>query len=153
MRRKSSTSTLAMLVVCAAAIAGSLAAVGTTAGRIAAAPPPGPIATGHSQVVAQGVVTLGDGPYDWDVTNHTVGASDVTVEVETATFVLAWTGPPVYAGAPDDVQVRLAQGEAMFAGTGALYVSNGARRGRFHSRRDRDRGVHRRRRRGDAMGG
>ena len=84
-----------------------------------------PVATGHAQVVAQGVVTLADGPYRWVATPHTVAAAGVTVDVETAAFVLAVGGPPVTTDVLDGSRVRLGPGEALFAEPGARRLSNG----------------------------
>ena len=108
-------------LVAGAVIVGSPSSAG--AERVAAASEP--VATGHSQVVAQGVVTLADGPYRWVATPHTVDAAGVTVDVETAAFVLAVAGSPVTTDVPDGSRVRLGRGEALFAGPGARTLSNG----------------------------
>ena len=107
-------------------VAGAVVVVSpSSAGGEGVAATPEPVATGHAQVVAQGVVTLADGPYRWVAIPHTVDAAGVTVDVETAAFVLAVGGPPVTTDVLDGSRVRLGRGEALFVGPGARMLSNG----------------------------
>src|SRR5262245_26149410 len=81
----------------------SLAANATT--------PPPPIASGHAEVIAQGIVGFSDGTFHWQVADGTLAAGAAPTAVPQAvTFVLGDEGVVDVA---DDVPTRLGSGEAV----------------------------------------
>ncbi len=58
---------------------------GAGAAPSSAAQPPSP-ATGHAQVIAQGVVSFGEGAYAWTMGEIGVETTEHPVVAETATF-------------------------------------------------------------------
>ncbi len=79
--------------------------------------PPSP-ATGHAQVIAQGLVNFGDGPYSWTLGEIEVETTEHMLAVETATFLLAGDDS-VHVHGTEGTSVRLAAGEAMFRPAGS----------------------------------
>jgi hypothetical protein len=77
----------------------------------AAAPSPPPLASGHAEVVAQGIVGFPDGTFHWQVAdgNLTAGAAPTAVPAA-VTFVLGDTGAVDVAGGSP---TRLGPGEAV----------------------------------------
>jgi hypothetical protein len=77
----------------------------------AAAPPPPPLASGHAEIVAQGIVGFPDGTFHWQVADGTLSAGAAPTAVPQAvTFVLSDDGVVDVAG---DAPTRLGSGEAL----------------------------------------
>lgn len=76
--------------------------------------PAGPSpATGHSSIVASGIVSFEEGPSRWHVTRHTAEAGDETVSSMQPGFIIAENTPVLVILENDGTRHRLAQGEAM----------------------------------------
>ena len=103
----------------------ALSDVGAGATSSSAGQPPSP-ATGHAQVIAQGVVIMGGGAYAWTMGEIGVETTERPLVAETATFLLAGDGAVDVRGA-EGTSVRLAPGEATFrpAGSSAAVQAGG----------------------------
>ena len=76
--------------------------------------PAGPSpATGHSSIVASGIVSFEEGPSRWHVTRHTAQAGDDAVSSAQPGFIIAENTPILVILENDGTRYRLAQGEAM----------------------------------------
>ena len=74
--------------------------------------------TGHAQVIAQGVVSFGEGAYAWTLGEIGVETTEHPLVAETATFLLAGDGA-VHVHGTEGTWVRLAAGEATFRPAGS----------------------------------
>lgn len=76
--------------------------------------PAGPSpATGHSSIVASGIVSFEEGPSRWHVTRHTAEAGGDAVSSAQPGFIIAENTPVLVILENDGTRYRLAQGEAM----------------------------------------
>lgn len=91
-------------------------AVASVAGVMAQAlGPAGPSpATGQSSVIAQGVITVPDGPQRWQVSTYTNDPGAEAITIEFPSFVLARSTPLLITDTESGHQIRLANGEAAF---------------------------------------
>ena len=101
-------------LVMAAAI-GALV-VGPTVHAAAAAPSP---ASGHAEVIAQGLVTFADGPAHWTLTVDAVTETVSTIPSAAPAFLLSDGPAAVVVADPTGPLARLAPGEALFRPGGA----------------------------------
>ena len=76
------------------------------------------LATGHAEVIAQSIVSFGDGAYRWAVVHQTsaVGADDVALSLLGPAFLVTAGGVIDLDGA---IPARLAAGEAAFLAAGS----------------------------------
>lgn len=90
----------------------SLAAVtGAPAVNASANTPP---ASGHAEVVAQGIVSFGDGPWHWQLASGSVGRDAAALDTAHPGFVVAGGPGAVVVGSADGPIARLAAGEGLF---------------------------------------
>lgn len=82
---------------------------------------PIPPASGHAQVIAQGVAAFTAGPHHWRLVSNDVGAAAVTIDVAAPTFLVAASDAadagPVRVNDPDGLGWVLADGEAAYRPT------------------------------------
>ena len=90
--------------------------VGPTVHAAAAAPSP---ASGHAEVIAQGLVTFADGPAHWTLTVDAVTETVSTIPSAAPAFLLSDGPAAVVVADPTGPLARLAPGEAMFRSGGA----------------------------------
>ena len=90
---------------------GAVASAAMTHGATAASAPP---ASGHAEVVAQGVVAFGDGPWHWQLTTGMANPEVSAVDIAHPGFLLADGPGAVLVGTDDAPVARLAAGEALF---------------------------------------
>ncbi len=83
----------------------------------AAAEPPSP-ATGHAQVIAQGLVTFGDGPLLWQLQPSPASTTPVLIDTSAATFIVSDGPGAVVVSGDAGPLARLAAGEAVFRQAG-----------------------------------
>ena len=83
-----------------------------------AAVEPPPPATGHAEVIAQGIVTFGDGPSHWQLTVAPATETDSAIDTTAPTFVVADGPAAVVVSGPTGPVARLAEGEAIFRAGG-----------------------------------
>ncbi|MET0908958.1 MAG: hypothetical protein ABWZ99_05765, partial [Ilumatobacteraceae bacterium] len=83
----------------------------------AAAEPPSP-ATGHAQVIAQGLVTFGDGPLRWQLQQSPASTTPVLIDTSAATFIVSDGPGAVVVSGDAGPLARLAAGEAVFRQAG-----------------------------------
>src|SRR5688572_30597296 len=69
-------------LVCVGAVASGAA----TYGAMAASAPP---ASGHAEVIAQGIVAFGDGPWHWQLSNESASPEESAVDTAHPGFLLA----------------------------------------------------------------
>jgi hypothetical protein len=91
------------------------AQAGATSSSVADPPSP---ASGHAQVIAQGLVNFDDGPYAWNRTEVGVETTARQFLAETATLLLAGDSS-VHVHGAEGTWVRLAAGEATFRTAGS----------------------------------
>src|SRR6478672_7159848 len=84
----------------------------------AAAPEPSP-ASGHAEVIAQGLVTFADGPAHWTLTVDAVTETVSTIPSAAPAFLLSDGPAAVVVADPTGPLARLAPGEALFRSGGA----------------------------------
>ena len=73
-------------------------------------------ATGHAEVIAQGVVTFDSGPVHWQLTPNPVSETDVAIDTSAPTFIVSDGPDAVVVSGPAGPIARLAEGEALFRG-------------------------------------
>lgn len=97
-------------------VLGIVLALASVAGVVAQAlGPAGPSpATGAAAVIAQGVYTVTDGDYVWQVSTYTAEQGAEPVTVAAPTFVLAQTTPLLVTDENSGNQQRIANGEAIY---------------------------------------
>ncbi len=71
-------------------------------------------ATGHAEVIAQGVVTFDTGPVHWQLTPNPVTETDVEIDTTAPTFIVSDGPDAVVVSGPAGPIARLAEGEALF---------------------------------------
>ena len=71
-------------------------------------------ATGHAEVIAQGVVTFATGPVHWQLTPNPVAETDVEIDTSAPTFIVSDGPDAVVVSGPAGPIARLAEGEALF---------------------------------------
>src|SRR6188472_1843049 len=72
---------------------GLLAATPTTVGARPEAAPIAP-ASGHAQVIAQGVASFTAGPHHWRLVSNDVGTAPVSIDAGSPTFLVAVSDAP-----------------------------------------------------------
>ncbi len=99
---------------------GAILALASIAGVMAQAlGPAGPSpATGAASVIAQGVYTVTDNDYVWQVSTYTAEAGSEPVTIAAPTFVLARTTPLLVSDEGSGIRQRVAHGEAIFLNPG-----------------------------------
>ncbi len=117
--RATSISTAALAIAVSAGIV--LGGASTASARPGSAPIPP--ASGHAQVIAQGVVSFTAGAHHWRFVTTDVGTAPATIDISSPTFLVAAgtaldTGP-VRITEPDGLGWLLADGEATFRPAGA----------------------------------
>ena len=90
--------------------------VGPTVHAAAAVPSP---ASGHAEVIAQGLVTFADGPAHWTLTIDAVTETVSSIPSAAPAFLLSDGPAAVVVADPTGPLARLAPGEAMFRAGGA----------------------------------
>ena len=70
-------------------------------------------ATGHAEVIAQGVVTFATGPVHWQLTPNPVAETDVEIDTSAPTFIVSDGPDAVVVSGPAGPIARLAEGEAL----------------------------------------
>jgi hypothetical protein len=90
---------------------GAVASAATTHGATTASAPP---ASGHAEVIAQGVVAFGEGPWHWRLSNGSASPAGAAVDTAHPGFLLADGPGAVVVGSDSDPVARLAAGEALF---------------------------------------
>jgi hypothetical protein len=85
--------------------------------------PPAPL---DAQVIAQGVVELDEGFYQWNAGTQPIDPVGADVPADTSTFMLAGDGAPLLLTAPDETPLRLSPGEATFRSTGTTTTVRGS---------------------------
>jgi hypothetical protein len=83
----------------------------------ATAEPPSP-ATGHAEVIAQGIVTFDDGPAHWQLTEIPATETESEVDTTSPSFIMAAGPHAVAMSDPTGPIARLAAGEAAFRAAG-----------------------------------
>jgi hypothetical protein len=104
---------LAVTILAIASIAGVLAQSLGPSGPAGPSP-----ATGHSAVIAQGVIAPTGEELRWNVTLQTADVSTGPVAMETSGFVLATRSPILVIDSDAEAKTRLAAGEALFVREG-----------------------------------
>jgi hypothetical protein len=117
--RATSISSAALAIAMSASVA--LAGVSVASARPDTATIP--LASGHAQVIAQGVVSFTAGAHHWRLATNDVGTAPVDIAIASPTFLVADSGA-VDAGAvritePNGLGWLLADGEATFPPAGA----------------------------------
>jgi len=92
-------------------LAAATALLGATAVGTAAPPIP---AGSHALVIAQGVVTFGDGPFHWVLTPNPIDQTEVAIDTSSPTFLVSDGPDAVLVSDPAGPIARLAEGEALF---------------------------------------
>ena len=105
-------------VVTVTSLAAALLASGSIADAAAAPEPPSP-ATGHAQVIAQGVVGFDASAYRWKLGTHSVPAEGSEFTAAGGTFLAVTSGPAVAVHGAEGTWSRLAAGEATFRFSGS----------------------------------
>ena len=75
-------------------------------------------ASGHAEVIAQGIVTFDDGPAQWRLTTIPVTESASEADTSAPTFVISDGPDAVVVSGPTGPIARLAEGEALFRAGG-----------------------------------
>ena len=119
MRTRATAAGLAVILLPMAMSDGAHA--GATSSSVADPPSP---ASGHAQVIAQGLVNFDDGPYAWIRTEVSVETTARQFPAETATFLLA-DDSSVHVHGAEGTWVRLAAGEATFRPAGSTAALRG----------------------------
>ena len=83
----------------------------------ATAEPPSP-ATGHAEVVAQGIVTFDDGPAHWQLTANPATETETDIDTSSPTFIMSEGPHAVVVSGPTGPVARIAEGEAVFRAAG-----------------------------------
>lgn len=101
-------------------VLGAMLALASVAGVVAQAlGPAGPSpAAGAASVIAQGVYTVTDNDYVWQVSTYTAESGSEPITVSAPTFVLARTTPLLATDEASGIRQRVANGEAMFLNPG-----------------------------------
>lgn len=99
---------------------GAILALASIAGVMAQAlGPAGPSpASGAASVIAQGVYTVTDNDYVWQVSTYTAEAGSEPITIAAPTFVLARTTPLLVTDEGSGIRQRVANGEAVFLNPG-----------------------------------
>ena len=106
------------------AVAASTSIVLTGASAASARPDAAPIppASGHGQVIAQGVGSFTAGAHHWRLVTNDVGTATVAIDIASPTFLVAAStaldGGPIRITEPDGLGWLLADGEATFRPAG-----------------------------------
>jgi hypothetical protein len=112
-------STLALAV----AVSAGVAVTGASAAVARPAASPIPPASGHAQVIAQGVASFSAGAHHWRLVTNDVGTAPVTIDIAAPTFLLAgsrsFDAGSVRINEPDGLGWLLANGEATFRPAGS----------------------------------
>lgn len=112
--RASSISRGALAVTLSAAVV--VGGASSALARPAAAPTPP--ASGHAQVIAQGVASFTAGAHHWRLVSNDVGTAPVSIDTASPTFLVATSealdAGPVRVSEPDGFGWMLADGEATF---------------------------------------
>lgn len=90
----------------------------------AAAPAPPSPASGHAQVIAQGVVGFDGSAYRWKLGSHSVPAEGSDFAATGGTFLASTTGAPVMVHGNEGTWSRLAAGEATFRFSGSTAATS-----------------------------
>ena len=107
-------------VVIVSSLVAAVLASGSLADAAApAAPEPPSPASGHAEVIAQGVVGFDGSAYRWKLGSHTVAAEGSTFAATTGTFLAASSGAAVTVHGNEGTWSRLAPGEATFRFSGS----------------------------------
>jgi Bacterial TSP3 repeat len=117
--RATSISTAALAV----AVSGGIVLSGASAASARPDSAPMPPASGHAQVIAQGVVSFTAGEHHWRLVTNDVGTAPASIDLSSPTFLVAAstaldTGP-VRITEPDGLGWLLADGEATFRPAGS----------------------------------
>ena len=107
----------------AVAVSASIVLTGVSAASArpdAASIPP---ASGHAQVIAQGVVSFTAGAHHWRLVTNDVGTAPVAIDIASPTFLVAastvFDAGPIRITEPDGLGWLLADGEATFRPAGS----------------------------------
>lgn len=116
MNRTTNTATT-LLGACVLAFA-TLAGGAAGARQLATTDPPPPAdplspARGHAEVIATWLVEFADGPYEWNVSEHTVDAAGIDLAHSAPTFLISDGDFSTVITGPE-ARARLADGEALF---------------------------------------
>jgi hypothetical protein len=107
-------------IVTVTSLVAALLASGSLADAAApTAPEPPSPATGHAEVIAQGVVGFDASAYRWTLGSHSVPAGGSEFTAAGGTFLALTSGPPVAVHGSEGTWSRLAGGEATFRFSGS----------------------------------
>jgi Bacterial TSP3 repeat len=106
-----------------AAVSASIVLVGAPVASARPDAAPIPPASGHAQVIAQGVVSFNAGEHHWRLTSNDVGTAPVPIDISSPTFLVAagtaLDAGPVRITEPNGPGWSLADGEATFRPAGS----------------------------------